>query len=154
MLRLPPGEFDDDRASWGLSLAGTAALQGDERLARAYGDSARVALEEQMRAAPEDGQIRVLYGVALAYTGRKADAVREGERAVAMRPISSDAFVGPYLQHQLARIYIMVGEQEKALDRLEPLLRIPYYLSPAWLKLDPTFDPLRKNPRFQRLVGQ
>jgi hypothetical protein len=45
-----------------------------------------------------------------------------------------------------------VGEHEKALDRLEPLLRQPYYLSPGWLKLDPTFDPLRKNPRFQRLV--
>ena len=59
---------------------------------------------------------------------------------------------GPYIQHQLARIYIMVGEPEKALDQLEPLLRIPYYLSPAWLRIDPTFDPLRKHPRFQKLV--
>ena len=59
LLRLPPSEFDDDRASWGLSLAGVAALKGDGRLARAYGDSARIALEEQLRAAPEDAQLHV-----------------------------------------------------------------------------------------------
>ena len=60
---------------------------------------------------------------------------------------------GPYFQHQLARIYILVGEPEKALDQLEPLLKIPYVLSPGWLKIDPNFDPLRKNPRFQKLVA-
>ena len=66
---------------------------------------------------------------------------------------SKDAINGPYMQHQLARTYILVGEPEKALDQLEPLLKIPYYLSPAWLRIDPTFDPLRANPRFQRLVA-
>jgi hypothetical protein len=50
-------------------------------------------------------------------------------------------------------VYILIGEQEKALDLLEPLLRRPYYLSPGWLRIDPTFDPLRSNPRFQRLVA-
>jgi len=60
--------------------------------------------------------------------------------------------LGPYLQHQLARIYLLVGEPEKALDQLEPLLKIPYYLSPDWLRSDPTFDPLRGNPRFERLL--
>ena len=50
--------------------------------------------------------------------------------------------LGAYLQHQLARIYLLVGEYDKALDQLEPLLGIPYYLSPAWLRVDPTFDPL------------
>ena len=68
-------------------------------------------------------------------------------------PVSRDAYSGPYIQPQLARIYLLVGEPEKALDQLEPLLRIPYYLSPGWLRIDPTFDPLRSHPRFKKLVA-
>jgi hypothetical protein len=60
---------------------------------------------------------------------------------------------GPYFQHQLVRAHMLVGEPEKALDKLEPLLKIPCYLSPGWLRIDPNFDPLRKNPRFQKLVA-
>ncbi len=93
----------------------------------------------------------MLLGVALAYAGRKEAAIREGERSVALD--SSQAQNAKYLQHQLARIYTIVGEPEKALDRLEPLLKQPYYLSPGWLRIDPTFDPLRSDPRFQRLVA-
>jgi hypothetical protein len=52
----------------------------------------------------------------------------------------------------LPRIYVLIGEPEKALDQLEPLLRMPYYLSPAWLKIDPSFEPLRTHPRFRKLV--
>ena len=59
----------------------------------------------------------------------------------------------PINKLQLMRIYLLNGEPEKALDRLEPLLRVPFYLSPGWLRLDPTFQPLRGNPRFQRLLG-
>ena len=71
---------------------------------------------------------------------------------MSLAPLLSDAQSGPYFQHQLARIYILVGEPDKAMDQLEPLLKIPYYLSPAWLRIDPTFDPLRNNPRFRKLV--
>lgn len=60
---------------------------------------------------------------------------------------------GPYYQHLLVRIYLLVGEPEKALDQLQPLLRIPYYLSPGWLRIDPTFAPLKGNSRFERLAA-
>jgi Flp pilus assembly protein TadD len=106
-----------------------------------------------VKGAPEDGQLRVLLGVTLAYLGRRADASENGERGMALMPRSKDAYTGSYVQHQLARAYIILGEQEKALDLLEPLLKSPYYLSPGWLKVDPTFAPLRKNPRFQRLLS-
>jgi tetratricopeptide (TPR) repeat protein len=153
LLRLPPGPFDDDRETWGLALAGTYALRGDGARARAYADSARIAGEAYLREAPNDGQLHVLLGTALAYLGRKADAIREGERAVALEPMSRNAYQSPYLHHQLVRIYILVGEPERALAVLEGLMRIPYFLSPGWLRVDPTFDPLRGNPRFQRLVA-
>jgi tetratricopeptide (TPR) repeat protein len=153
VLASPPSVFDDDRAVWGLVQLGLHELRGDHRRIVAYADSARIALEEQVRAAPEDGQRRVLLGLTLAYLGRREEAEREGLRGVALVPISRDAYIGPYNQLQLARIYLLNGEPDKALDRLEPLLRVPFYLSPGWLRLDPTFRPLRGNPRFQRLLA-
>ena len=152
LLRLPPSAFDDDRGAWGSALAATYALRGDHGRAHAYADSAVSAFEEQIKATPDNPQLYVLQGTVLAYAGRRDDAIRQGKLAVEKLPISKDAYQGAYIQHQLARIYILVGEPDKALDQLEPLLKIPYYLSPAWLKIDPAFDPLRKNPRFQKLV--
>jgi serine/threonine-protein kinase len=152
LLRLTPSAFDNSGGTWGLALAQTYALQGNEARARVYADSSRLGFEQEVRASPQDVQRHAQLGVALAYLGHKVEAIREGKRAVALLPISRDAYVGPYLQHQLARIYLLVGEPEKALDQLEPLLKIPYILSPGWLKIDPNFAPLRSNPRFERLV--
>ncbi|HET7600662.1 MAG TPA: protein kinase [Gemmatimonadales bacterium] len=153
LKRLRPSAFDGDAGNWGIVLAQVYALDGDARRAAAYGDSARIAFEQQLTAAPQDAQRNVILGLALAYMGRKDDAIRAGLRGVSLGPISSDAQSGAYYQHQLARIYLLVGEQEKAIDVLEGLLKIPYYLSPGWLRIDPTFDPLRKNPRFMKLAA-
>ena len=153
LLRLGPEAFGDDRGVRGLALAQAYALRGDPERARVYADSARLAYEEQLRDTPDAATLYVLLGLAHAHLGRKADAVREGERGLALQPITKEAFDGAYNQHQLVRIYILVGEPEKALDQLEPLLEIPYFLSPGWLRIDPNFDPLRTNPRFQRLAA-
>jgi TolB-like protein len=154
LVRLAPSAFDDDRGQWGISLAQELALRGDATQARIQAEVARGVFEERVRAAPDDAPNRAALGISLALLGRKSDAVREGERAVALLPVSKDAMSGPYVQHQLARIYLYVGEPEKAIDALEPLLKIPYTLSPAWLRIDPNFDPLRKNPRFERLAAR
>ncbi len=152
LLRLTPSAFDDDRGTWALCLVQAYALKGDAANIRTYAEEARKAFEEQLRAAPNDAARHVSLGLALAYLGRNEEAIREGQRGVALSPVSKNSFNGPYIQHQLVRIYMLAGEPEKALDQLEPLLKIPYFLSPGWLKIDPNFDPLRKNPRFQKLV--
>ncbi|HEX6643440.1 MAG TPA: protein kinase [Gemmatimonadales bacterium] len=146
-------DFEGDAGMWGLALAGAWEAAGDMARARAYADSARMAIERQLEAMPDEAQRLVLLGVSLAYLGRREEAIRAGERGLALRPPSKDAVSGPYFQHQVARTYILLGEQERALDKLEPLLDRPYYLSAAWLAADPTFRSLRGNPRFDRLVA-
>ena len=153
VLALPPSAFDGDPGVWGIVRAQLYDFRGDRARAAVYADSARIAFAEQSRAAPDDAQRHALLGVALAYMGRKAEAIREGRRGVELLPIDRDGFNGPYVQLQLVRIYALTGEPAQALDLLEPLLRVPFYVSPGWLRLDPAFDPLRKEPRFQRLVG-
>jgi serine/threonine-protein kinase len=153
LLALPPSAFDDDRGNWAIVRAQIYHLRGNQALVRAYADSARLANEEQLRAAPNDAQRHAFRGLSLAYLGRKAEAIAEGQRGVALVPISRDAYQGSYMQHQLVRIYLLAGEPEKALDQLEPLLKTPYILSPGWLRIDPTFAPLKGNPRFERLVA-
>jgi eukaryotic-like serine/threonine-protein kinase len=153
LLRLTPSAFDDDRGFWGLSLAQADALGKDAANLRLHAGEAARAFEEHLRATPDDGQLHGYLGVSLAYLGRKDEAIREGRRGTSLLPLSKDGVNGAYVQHLLAKIYTLIGEPEKALDQLEPLLKVPYLLSPGWLKIDPNFDPLRKNPRFQKLVG-
>ncbi len=153
LLRLPPGAFDGDRGAWGLIRAQTYHVRGDSARTRIYADSARLGLEQTLAQTPNDAQRRILHGLALAYLGRKAAAISEGERGYALQPPAVDGYAGPYLLHVLIRIYILAGEYDPALDRLETLMKMPYFLTPAWLRIDPAFDPLRNHPRFQRLVA-
>ncbi|MCG6955361.1 MAG: protein kinase [Gemmatimonadetes bacterium] len=153
LLTLPPSDFFNDPTAWGSVFMQTYWYRGDRARARAYADTARMAFETQLKSAPDDPQLHVLLGLALAYMGRKSEAIAEGERGVALDPITKDALNGAYYQHQLVRIYLMVGEPEKALDLLEPLLEMPYYLSPGWLRIDPTFASLKGNPRFEKLIA-
>jgi serine/threonine-protein kinase len=150
LTRLTPASFDGDATSWGLALMGAYEMKGDRRRAAAYADSARVALEQQLIAAPEDPQRHAFLGLTLAFRAQRDTALRELQRGIAAG--GADAGSQPYFEHQLVRAYIVLGEPEPAIDLLEKLLKKPYYLTPAWLRIDPTFDPLRSNPRFKRLA--
>ncbi len=154
LLRLTPSHFEDDAATWGLALAATHAMRGNQAKARAYADSARLALEAQLRNSPDNATLLALLGTAFAYLGRKDEAIRANRRSVELVPISRDLQTGAYDQHQLVRTYILVGEPEQALDALEPLLKTSYYVTPGWLRVDPAFDPLRKYPRFQAMAAE
>ncbi|HEY7635344.1 MAG TPA: protein kinase [Gemmatimonadales bacterium] len=152
LVGLPLSAFDDDRGVHGLVLAQAYALDGDQVRSRAFGDSGAVAFAEQLRPTPDNAQLHALRGLALAYAGRTAESITEGEKGRALQPIAKDAYSGAYNQHLVARLYLLAGKPDKALDLLEPLLKIPYYVSPGWLKIDPNFAPLRGNPRFQQLI--
>ncbi|HTI30409.1 MAG TPA: hypothetical protein VL687_08635, partial [Methylomirabilota bacterium] len=153
LLGLGPKSFDSDRSVWATTLMEVYELRGDRAKSRAYADTAYTETARQLREAPDDPQRHAIAGLQLAYMGRKAEAIDAGLRALAMAPISRDANNGPYYQELMARIYLMVGEPGKALDMLEPLLKIPYFLSPGWLRIDPTWAPLNGNPRFERLIA-
>jgi tetratricopeptide (TPR) repeat protein len=153
MLELGPEAYDNDRSAWAIVRANIYWLRGDRAKMRQWGDTAEQAFADILRQAPDDAQQTVLRGVALAYAGRYDEAIREGKRGLELLPPSKDMYFGPYIQHQLVRIYLLAGQNERALDTLEPLLEMPYTLTPAWLRIDPMFDPLRKNPRFQKLVA-
>ena len=87
-----------------------------------------------------------------ALAGHKAEALQAGEQSLALRETALDAVSGPYYKYQVARIYIMAGQYDRALDLIEPLVAGPGDLTPGWLRIDPIFAPLRGNPRFDRLT--
>ena len=152
LLSLGAVAFDNDDATRSVVLAEQYRYRGDSARMRAYADTARVALESQLRKAPDDPQGHLFLGLMWAYLGNKPAAMREAERGIALQSTTGDA-TGGYYDQQVVRIYVAIGQPEKALDRLEPLLRQPYLLSSGWLSIDPNFAPLKGNPRFERLVA-
>jgi TolB-like protein len=152
LLRLTPSAYDNDRAVWADVMMQTYWLRGDKTRARAYADTSLAELSEQLKKVPNDPQRNLFSGLAHAYLGHKAEAIRFGGRGLELAPLSRDQNNGAYGQHQLIRVYLVLGENEKALDLLEPLDKIPYLLSPGYLRIDPGFAQLRGNPRFEKLL--
>ncbi len=137
----------------GLMAAQVHALRGDRERARAEADSARIQLEGAAADHPDDPRYHASLGVALAVLGRTEEALREGRRAIALYPVTRDAVYGlPYLI-DLAHIQALVGRADDAIEGLRHLLTIPSWISPAWLRVDPRWDPLRREPGFQRLLA-
>ncbi len=152
VYRLTPTAFDGDRAWWGQSLATANWLRGRKDLARAYADSALTLSRAQMDAVPNDPSPRMLYALVLAYLGRSDEAITEARRALS----ASGAAAGNTLSYnhlQMVRILLVLNRPDQAMDELETLLKLPTFVSRKWLTIDPTFTPLRGNPRFERIVA-
>jgi len=130
-------------------------LQGDEAKARTAFEHARVVSDQLVRAAPDDPVRHGQHGLILAALGQTQEAIAEGKRAVELLPESQDAFDGPQATAALAQIYASTGEFDEAFRLLDHLLAVPTHgLTVPMFKLDPAWDPLRKDPRYQTLIDK
>jgi len=146
--------------AFGPSAPGSRALDecscyfflGDRRGVQDSCGRARATLEEKISQFPNFPEYHYSLGLTCAFLGLKDEAVSEGERTVALEPVSVDAFDGPFWVERLAVIYSLVGEPEAAIEQIEYLLSIPSELTVGGLRVHPYWDPLRDRPRFQTLL--
>jgi len=129
-------------------------LQGDKTKATAEFEKAREISEKLIREAPGDAARHAQHGRILAALGQKQEAIAEGKRAVELLPESQDALDGPQCTSALAEIYACTGEFDEAFGLLDHLFAIPCNLTVPMFKLDPAWDPLRKDPRYQALIDK
>jgi TolB-like protein/Flp pilus assembly protein TadD len=129
-------------------------LQGDKATSRTEFEQARIISEKLVREAPEDPARHAQHGLILAALGQKQEAIAEGKRAVELLPESQDAMDGPRCTASLAQIYALTGEADEAFRLIDHLLGTPNGLTIPMLKLDPAWDPLRSDPRFQALINK
>jgi predicted Zn-dependent protease len=113
-------------------------------------------LEALCQKDPDNPNFAELLSVIRAVLGQKDAAIKEAERAITLLPSGKDAVVGPKDEEILAAVEVSVGDKNRAIPRLQHLLEIPYAncLTPALLRLDPKWDPLRGDPAFQKLCQE
>jgi serine/threonine-protein kinase len=133
---------------------------GDVAAARAtYQKAAQDIQRELEKVAPGSNTEAELHGgLGLAYAGlgEAASAIAEGQKAMAMRPTSKDPLEGHGEEARMAQIYALLGDADHAIPILKRLLQIPYggAITPALLRLDPVWDQIRNDPRFQELAAE
>jgi tetratricopeptide (TPR) repeat protein len=136
-------------------------VAGDHVAAQESWRQARTELESFLKEQPENYILIGDLALTMMGLGDKSTALALAERAIAANPIEKDAMRGPVPIEILARVEARMGEPDRAIAALQKLLSIPYAgprsdnapLTPALLRLDPMFDPLRKDPRFQKLAA-
>jgi TolB-like protein/Flp pilus assembly protein TadD len=158
ILRRSPAEKSRGETSAPISreflLATVYAAMKDEARARASYLQARAKAEKAVQESPEDGPRHALLGLIYAGLGRCEEAKAEAKRAVDLLPETKDAFDGPILVISRARIHMMCGDLDNALALLDRSLQTPSGVTIHELRLDPIWDPLRADPRFQQMLAK
>jgi tetratricopeptide (TPR) repeat protein len=130
-----------------------AHARSDATSAQTAFTAARLEMAKIVREQPDYAQALCALGMSDAVLGRKEDAIREGRRAAEILPVTKDAMAGAAVLTNLAVIYAWVGEKDLALKQLEGVVRIPGPVSYGQLRLHPFWDPLRGDPRFEKIVA-
>jgi Flp pilus assembly protein TadD len=144
--------FADDSAGYYLVKARARRHRGDTKSSVAYFDSAATVLEGRVRDRPDDPALHAELAAAYAGLGRREPAIREGRRAVELRPPSKDTWLGVDMLRNLAVVYATLGEADSAVKQLRVLLEVPSWISVPALRADPTWDGIRRNAGFQALL--
>jgi tetratricopeptide (TPR) repeat protein len=127
---------------------------GDDAAARNAFTAARGEVERSVRERPDEGAPLCVLGLIDAGLGRKEEALREGRRASELTPVTKDAINGAHIMCYLGVIYAWTGEKDLAIEQIAATLQVPSFLSYGELRLHPFWDPLRGDPRFEKLVEE
>jgi TolB-like protein/class 3 adenylate cyclase len=130
-----------------------ARMKSDVAAAQAAFTEARAAQEQIVQAQPDYGPALCVLGLIDAGLARKEDALREGRRAIELLPVTKDSIDGAHMIEFFAIIAAWVGEKDLALQQLAIATQIPGTLSYGQLRLHPYWDPLRGDPRFEKIVA-
>jgi hypothetical protein len=144
---------------WGLVPRGCveawlALVKGDRPTMEAGFGVAREQLHRKVELHLEDTLLLSALGLIDAALGRKQEAIQEARRAVEILPIAKDAMSGPLLMTNLAIVYARTEEPDLAFQQLAISVKTPGGITYGELKLDPTWDPIRHDPRFDELLAQ
>ena len=130
-----------------------ARMKGDAAAAYAAFTGARAQQEAAVRARPDDGPPLCVLGLIDAGLGRKEEALREGRQALELAPMAKDSLDGADVLYFYAVICAWTGERDLAIEQLETLAKIPAGPSYGDIRLSPNWDPLRGDPRFEKIVA-